>query len=118
MQIRLTRRALLDIEAIEAASIARHGALATEQYLAKLELSLTTIGAHPGLLGKRGVSKKLRIYGSADHILVCAVIEETIYVTAVWYGSMNIEQKLIELEPGLVEEAEILHRRLQQSCNR
>ena len=71
MQIRLTRRALNDIRKIKATSVERFGELVAEEYLQKIELSLTTIEAHPGLLRDRSMpsdqaSRRLSVGTSWD----------------------------------------------------
>ena len=117
MQIRFTERATLNAEAIYETSVAKFGEQVAEEYLDKIDLSLATILEYPRLLGVHEHIKSLRVYGTAQHILICYVIDDIIYVTAIWYGSMHIDEKISELEPNLIDEATILHERIKQSSN-
>jgi len=48
-------------------------------------------------------------YRVNQHYLLCAVIESVIYVVTIQHGSMDIPNRLLELEPTLQREVEILH---------
>ncbi len=45
-------------------------------------------------------------------MLVCDVIGDRIYLLCLIYGGMDLPNRIVELEPQLEVEAEVLHRRL------
>jgi len=61
------------------------------------------------------ISGRLRFYRVRKHFLICDVIEERIYIVAVMHGSMDLPNRIGELEPMLIEEVEMMHRRITKS---
>jgi plasmid stabilization system protein ParE len=107
----LSRRAALDLAEIERYSVEQWGKKVAAGYLADIEDALTRLKEHPGLLRTRPeLSDNLKFYRVRQHLLVCALEDERIYVLAVKHGAMDLPERLGELEPQLVQEAEILHR--------
>lgn len=107
----LSRRAVLDLGEIERYSIEQWGKKVAGGYLADLEDALRRLKEHPGLLRARPeLSDHLKFYRVRQHLLVCALEGESIYVLAVKHGAMDLPERLAELEPHLIQEAEILHR--------
>ena len=45
-----------------------------------------------------------------EHFLICTERKQNIYVLAISHGSMDLPNRVAELEPVLLDEAEILHR--------
>lgn len=43
--------------------------------------------------------------------MVCDLFGDHIYVLAVRHGSMDLPERIAELEPQLLQEAELMHRR-------
>lgn len=112
----LTRRALLDIDEIDRYSTDRWGPRAAGQYLADLQGAVERLGEVPSLLQQRtDYSLRLRFFRVRDHVLVCDVIDDEVYVLAVRHGAMDLPRRLADLEPHLVQEAELLHERLVSS---
>lgn len=105
----LSRRALLDIKAIEAFSIEKWGHSVAADYLQSIENALNLLRENPQLLKtKEGVSDGLCFYRVRQHFLVCALSDESIFVLTIKHGSMDLPGRLAELEPQLKQEAQYL----------
>ena len=112
-RVHLTRRALLDIDEIERYSAERWGGGVAERYLNNLDSALRRLAEFPSLLQEGpDNSLRLRFYPVGQHVLVCDVIAGQIYVLALRHASMDLPQRLPELEPQLVYEAQLLHDRI------
>lgn len=113
----LTERALRDLVAIEAYSAEHFGKRVADQYIAKMEAALKRIEAQPNLLREeQSFHKSLRFYRVEKHMLVCETLfQGKIIVLTVLHGSMDLPSRLIELEPNLALEAELLMKQLQRS---
>jgi len=57
-------------------------------------------------------SLRLRFYRVREHVLICDVIGERIFVLAVRHAVMDLPSRLTELEPHLIHEAEIMARQI------
>ncbi len=109
----LTRRALLDISEIDRFSAETWGRSVSNDYIKEIDSALQRLSESSFLLRARPkVSLRLRFYRVRSHFLICDVIGEHIYVLAVKHGAMDLPSRLGELEPQLVEEAELMHRRV------
>jgi plasmid stabilization system protein ParE len=107
----LSRRALLDIEDINAHSIEKWGHRVAADYLQSIEQSLNLLRENPQLLkAKEGISDSLCFYRVRQHFLVCAAYDNSIFVLTVKHGAMDLPERLAELEPQLNQEAEFLHK--------
>ncbi|HEX5054531.1 MAG TPA: type II toxin-antitoxin system RelE/ParE family toxin [Planctomycetota bacterium] len=114
-RVHLTRRALLDIEAIDRYSTEKWGDRVAAKYLADLGSGAARLGASPILLKQRPeTSIRLRFYRVREHMLVCDVIGDDIYVLALFAAVMDLPARIAELEPQLVHEAELLARQIQK----
>jgi plasmid stabilization system protein ParE len=110
-RLTLSRRAALDLIEIERYSIEQWGKKTAAGYLLEIEEALRLLKDHPGLLReKTEVSENLKFYRVGRHFLVCAVEVENIYVLTVKHGAMDLPERIREIEPALIHEAEILHR--------
>ena len=110
----LTRRALLDIDEIDRYSVEQWGRRVADQYLGDLDAALQRLEAFPSLLAERpDCSLRLRFYRVREHVFVCDVISDRVYVLAVWHARMDLPRRLVELEPQLVQEARFLHDRIE-----
>ena len=106
----LTRRALRDLEEIEAYSIEQWGKRTANEYLKNIELALERLLANPSLLKSReDISERFKFYRVKQHFLICARRAQRIYVLAVRHGAMDLPSRVAELEPTLIDEAEMLH---------
>jgi len=114
-QVHLTLRALLDIDGIDAYSTERWGDEVAARYLADLHDGMKRLEGSPGLLLKRVErSLLLRFYQVREHMLVCDLVGDRVYVLCLIYGGMDLPNRIAELEPRLVVEAEVLHRKLSE----
>ena len=52
------------------------------------------------------------MYYVQKHCVICDVVEDTIFVLTIRHISMNLLERLKELEPNLDEEAKALHKKL------
>jgi plasmid stabilization system protein ParE len=114
-EVRLTRRALFDIEEIDLYSIEQWGDNVAAQYLADLYAGASRLGESPDLLKERPeTSLRLRFYRVREHVLVCDVIGDVIFVLALRAAVMDLPNRIAELEPQLVYEAELLARKIEK----
>ena len=115
----LTRRATRDLAEIQRYSIEQWGDRVAEEYLTSIEEALQCLKDNPGLLrSKPGVSDHFSFYRVREHFLICTERKQNIYVLAIRHGSMDLPNRVAELEPLLVDEAEILHRAFLKSRGR
>jgi plasmid stabilization system protein ParE len=106
----LSRRALLDIQDIEAYSIEKWGRKVASEYLQSIEDALNLLREDPGLLkAKSNISQSLCFYRVRQHFLVCAAFKESIFVLTVKHGAMDLPSRIAEIEPQLNQEAHILY---------
>ena len=113
-EVHLTRRALFDIEAIDLYSIENWGERVAAQYLADLHAGAVRIRESPDLLQQReDTSLRLRFYRVREHMLICDVIGGRIFVLALRAAVMDLPNRVAELEPHLVLEAELMARRIE-----
>ena len=109
VKVHLTRRALFEIEEIDLYSIDKWGDNVATQYLADLYAGAARLGENPNLLKEQPeTSLRLRFYRVREHVLVCDVIGDDIFVLALRAAVMDLPNRIAELEPQLVHEAEIM----------
>ncbi|MCI5065260.1 type II toxin-antitoxin system RelE/ParE family toxin [bacterium] len=115
-KVHLSRRALLDIEEIDLYSVETWGERVAAKYLEDLYDGAVRLGENPRLLQERPeTSLRLRFYRVREHVLVCDIIGDCIYVLAVRHVAMDLPRRIADLEPQLVHEAEAMARRLKGS---
>jgi toxin ParE1/3/4 len=106
----LSRRAVRDLEEIERYSEDRWGKRIAQDYLCGVEAGLARLRQQPDLLrAKADVSEHFRFYRVRQHFLVCLQIHDRIYVLTIKHTSMDLPERLLELEPELLIEAKLLH---------
>jgi len=109
--LELTRRALLDIQKIEAFSIEKWGEKIAHEYLDAIESALNRLRENPQLLRTdTEISESLCFYRVRQHFLVCALHEDHVSVLTVKHGAMDLPNRIAELEPQLSIEAEMLYK--------
>lgn len=109
----LTDRAESSLVDIEDYSITTWGEGVADEYVEKIQNAFCLIKSSPGLLRAReGFSDGLLFYRVERHWVICNIIDEVVYVLAVWHGAMDILDRLTKYEPLLFQEAESLHRQL------
>lgn len=109
----LTDRALTDIVQIESYSIERWGRRVADQYLADLDAALGRLAEDLSLFkGRHDYTGRLRFHSVREHVLVGDVIGGVGFVLMVWHGGMDFIDRLPNLEPDLLLEAEIMARKI------
>ena len=112
----LTDRALTDIEAIEHYSVERWGRRVADQYVADLDAALGRHAEDLSLFRQRyDYTGRLRFYNVREHVLVGDVIGGVGFVLTVRHGSMDFIDRLPNIEPDLVHEAEIMARQIEDA---
>ncbi|MGF1531066.1 MAG: type II toxin-antitoxin system RelE/ParE family toxin [Puniceicoccaceae bacterium] len=110
VSLRLSRRAVLDIQQIETYSVEKWGAKVAAEYLKSIEAALNLLREDPSLLrAKPEFSPSLSFYRVRQHFLVCATFEDQIFVLTVKHGAMDLPNRIAEIEPQLHREAAMLH---------
>lgn len=111
-EIRLTRRALSDLMAIEEKSIQAFGQIVADKYMGDIEDALKTLSEYPRLLREQPFADHARFFTVRKHVLVFAVLDDILYLLTVKYGGMDIEAIITRLEPTLILEAQVLNEKL------
>ncbi|HIJ26243.1 MAG TPA: type II toxin-antitoxin system RelE/ParE family toxin [Gammaproteobacteria bacterium] len=107
--LQLTDRAMFGLSEIRDYSINQFGVEVANRYIEGVQNGLLLIKEHPGLLQtKDKASGAFSFYPVQKHHLVCAEIEDTIIVLTVTHCQIDLISRLAELEPMLLEEANIL----------
>lgn len=110
MMIKLSRRAILDLAEIADYSHSRWGQRVADEYLDGFDYALEMLAADSDLLRDiPDLSGSLKWYRVNQHYLICTLIEPLIYVVTIKHGSMDIPNRLLELEPTLQREVEMMH---------
>jgi plasmid stabilization system protein ParE len=108
-EVKISRRAAREIRAIKRVSVAKWGEAVAADYIASIEQALVRLGETPELLkSKEGVSPYFGFYRVQKHFLVGTVAGDHVYVLAVKHGSMDLPNRIGELEPQLALEAKLL----------
>jgi toxin ParE1/3/4 len=95
------------------------GKKTAEKYLDDLEAGLERIRQQPDLLQPLpDLHPSLTFYRVNKHLFACDRQPESIIVLTVIHGSMDIPNRLAELQPTLAAEVELLHNKLRQSQRR
>ncbi len=118
-QVRFTRRAAFDLDEIEKYSIKKWDKNTAGRYLDDINLAVQRLKDHPALLREiPTISGLLKFYRVREHFLVCDIIDQTLYIVAVKHGHMDLPERISELEPTLVKEAEFLHAKIVRTKSR
>ncbi len=111
--VKLTDRAHLDLQEIEDYSVERWGRKTANRYLEDIQTALSLLQENPDLLRhKSDISTHFKFYRVREHFLVCTKLKDVLYVLTIKHGQMDLPTRLGELEPTLVQEADLLHQRL------
>ncbi len=112
----LSRRAALDLIDIDLFSTQKWGATIAQQYLMSFEEALSRLREDPRLLRTNPqLSTHFGLYRIRKHFLIGIVAEENVYILAVKHGAVDLPTQLLELEPTLLREAELLHHKYLRS---
>ncbi|NOQ37080.1 MAG: hypothetical protein GQ569_14505 [Methylococcaceae bacterium] len=113
IRIELTDRAHFDLQAIESYSIANFGEKVAEKYINDIEAALLLLQECPQLLKqKTNISDFFSFYRVRQHFLICTQIDNSIFVLSIKHVSMDIPNRIAELEPTLLLETQQLHKTL------
>ena len=111
--VHLTDRAMDDLQGIYDYSIREWGQTTALKYMRAFDSALSIIGQNSGLIRiNRKISSKFSVYNVRNHYLICDVIEAEVYVLTVKHVSMDLLERLKDLEPQLDKEVSILKSRL------
>lgn len=112
----LTERALADIREIEQFSIKEWGRRAADRYLDDIEAALSRLQQNLEILRlEPAFSSALFFYRVKKHFLVCDYRRTTVIVLTIIHTSMDLPARLLELEPRLKAEVELLCNRLNEN---
>jgi len=116
MAIQLADRTLQDLISIEDYSIHTWGKKVAARYLDDFESALQRICDNPDLLrSEPNLHEYLYFYRVNKHLLVCDLQPTATFVLTVLNANMDIPDHLIQLEPTLKREVEMLHQQLAKS---
>jgi len=111
--IKLSDRALDDLEEIESYSIKQFGKKVANKYLDDIESGLNLLQENSGILQEvEGFSNRLKFYRIRNHFIICTEVKTTVLVLTIKHVQMDIIKKLAELEPALVIEVELFFKKL------
>lgn len=111
--VAISRRAAQDIEAVENYALENWGKNTAARYLDAIDAALKRLQNFPGLLRSiPKVSEHFDFYRVREHFLVCVRRGDDLYVLTVVHTSMDLPSRILELEPTLLREAELLCRAL------
>ena len=114
--IHLTDRALQDLVSVEDYSVNTWGKRVANRYIGQIEAALQRLSDNPEILREEpNLHDYLYFYRVSKHLLVCDVQRDAIYVLTVIHASMDIPERLIELEPTLNLEIEMLQQQLEKA---
>ena len=109
----VTNRALDDLRAIRTYSVEEWGQTTADKYLDAFDAALQRLSEMPALLREEPqIASRLHFYRVHKHFLVCDMIGETIYFLTVIHGSMDLPERLADLQPTLALEVKLLHSKL------
>ena len=112
-KIELTHRAMLDLNEINEYSIQKFGPKTAGQYLDDIEAALLLIQEQPKLLvSKNDISNFFQFYPVRNHYLICTRVKNIVIVLTIKHCQMDLPERLIEFEPSLQLEAELLYKKL------
>ncbi len=112
----LTDRALRDIADVRDYSIEHFGRRVANQHIRGMENALTRLRKNAELLrAEPELHSWLKFYRCQEHLFVCDLQFDAIFVLTVIHASMDIPSRLVELEPTLKTEVNLLHEKLRQS---
>ncbi len=111
----LTDRAMSGLLDVQDYSIQAWGDRVADTYIEKIQSAFELIKSSPGLLRVReDFGDELLFYRVERHWLVCSIIDESVYVLAIWHAAMDVLDRITRYEPSLLQEAELLHRRMRE----
>jgi plasmid stabilization system protein ParE len=115
-RVQLTQRALGDLREAEQFSIREWGRKTAVRYLDDIAKALDRLQEDPEILRlEPDFAPGLYFYRVKKHFLVCDYQDDFIIVLTVIHTSMDLPARLLELEPRLATETQMLRTRLHRS---
>ncbi len=109
----LTSKALEDIQEIYDYSIEKWGEKTASNYISAFEDAFSLLRGNKGLLKTNTkISSRFRVYYVQKHCLICDIVNDYIIVLTVKHFSMNLLERLKELEPNLDDEVKALREKI------
>ena len=113
IKIKLTDRAHFDLQDIEDYSIQRWGKKTANRYIEDIQIGLSLLQEKPDLLRKHSqVSPHFNFYRIREHFIVCTKLKNFLLVLTIKHCQMDLPSRISEIEPSLLEEANLLHQKL------
>lgn len=107
----LTERVLDDLQDIYDFSLAEWDKKTAMKYIQGFEDCFLILQNNTGLLKvNKAVSSRFMVYPVQKHFLICDIINDAICVLTIRHTSMNLLERLQELEPTLDAEAKTLYK--------
>lgn len=114
--VELTQRALADLREIERYSVKAWGRRVADRYLQDIAAALDRLSENPEILRlEPDVSPGLVFYRMKKHFLVCDYQGETAIILTIIHTNMDLPARLLELEPHLIAESQLLQTRLRRN---
>lgn len=112
-QVLITDRAMEDLQEIYNYSLNRWGENTALQYIQNFETAFTILQEKPGLLiTNKNISVRFKIYYVKKHAVICEVLNKCIFIITIKHTSINLLERLQQLEPQLEEEVKYLYKKL------
>ncbi|WP_447970956.1 type II toxin-antitoxin system RelE/ParE family toxin [Nitrospira sp. M1] len=113
ISLKLTDRAHYDLQKIETYSHRKWGRAVANRYLEDIQTALSLLQENPALLrNKLDISEHFQFYRVCEDLLVCLTLKDVLLVLTIKHGQMDLSRRLVELEPTLIQEADLLYQRL------
>lgn len=114
LTVQLTDRAHYDLQDLEEYSLQRWGKKTANRYLEDIQTALSLLQDNPALLRhKTNISSHFKFYRVREHFLICVELKDVLLILTIKHGQMDLPNRIGELEPILLQEADLLHQRLQ-----
>lgn len=115
-RVELTQRAVTDLREIEQFSVMEWGRKTADKYLDDIAAGLDRLSENPDILRlEPDFAPGLYFYRVKKHVLVCDYNDNVVFVLTIIHTSMDLPARLLELEPRLVAEAQLLRRKLDEN---
>lgn len=112
--VKLTDRAHYDLQELESYSLQRWGRKTADRYRENIQTALSLLQEKPDLLGHdSNISTPFKFYRVREHFLICTELEGVLVILTIKHGQMDLPSRILELEPTLLQEADLLHQRLE-----
>lgn len=114
--VSFTERAIRELHSIELYSTAQCGKRTADQYLQSIQDAADRICSNPDLLQSDARIPGAFVYFRAGkHVLICQELSQLVCVLTILHTSMDLSSRLLDLEPQLLLEAQILAAHLLKS---